>query len=224
MPYYTHFTSPIRRFPDVIVHRLLQASLDQEKASSSSIARADGQTGSGTTDNTLNFALTVSQLQLVCEHCSAKQMASKEAQQRCDRVYLSLYLKKHVQTAQLAIVLSVGLKSFTVFLPSLGADAMLYLDEHTDILSYEMVESNNGMRRLRLKAKALSTSTTAPANNQSRHNICMAMRRREWSPKVERGESDELDIKVFSKLLVSVGCKEKPPIDIQVRLEGPYRE
>ena len=35
--YYTHFTSPIRRWPDVMVHRLLQSYLDGKKISGKEI-------------------------------------------------------------------------------------------------------------------------------------------------------------------------------------------
>lgn len=64
IPIYTHFTSPIRRYADVMVHRILTATLE----------------------NTVDETYQVDAIAITADHCNDKKLAAKAAQERCDEV------------------------------------------------------------------------------------------------------------------------------------------
>ncbi len=180
-PVYTHFTSPIRRYADVLVHRLLSASIG---VISLPAANADR-----------------SKQQELCTHMNRRHRAAQYAQRGSVNLHTINYFRSKPSQQEAAYVLSVKEDSFTVLVPRFGIEGNLKWADIMAALSCDKNELDvaaHCMTLLRTTGPASSTSAQAKKKQkQANSNSSMTP-----------VEQAVLKLRVFDKVAISIRVDE----------------
>ncbi|KAJ3162413.1 hypothetical protein HDU86_004893 [Geranomyces michiganensis] len=208
VPLYTHFTSPIRRYCDLMVHRMLEMVCD------------------GTPGQLYENKEVAS----VSKHCNGRKESSKEAQEASQKLYLCAYLTKlgarnaesHAKPGVLTegIVHKVGPRSFDVLIQEFGIEKRIWIEDAIDsgeAVGVDAIPGNvpglrilwtkkgaadveklaDGVQQLKLEDGAAAQSSTGQGKSDSAKNLGQ---KRRYDPKAVV----EQTVRVFDVVIVRV--------------------
>jgi ribonuclease R len=110
---YCHFTSPIRRYPDLVVHRVLERWIRTGRAGSDEV-----------------------ELAALGEHCSTMERRAEAAERELIRIKLLTYFSERIGMAMDAIVTGVADYGFFAQAENLPVEGLVHVSTLTDDYYY----------------------------------------------------------------------------------------
>lgn len=147
LPLYTHFTAPLRRYADVIVHRQLKQVIKKDK---------------------FNGEVDLDALKATAEYCNFKKDCASNAQEQAIHLLLSQTINEISESAGqllcMGTVVQVYESSFDVFIPEFGVEKRV----HGDQLPLVKAEFDKTNRILELYwEKGVDSATYIPPDEKS---------------------------------------------------------
>lgn len=130
VPLYTHFTSPIRRYPDILVHRLLDAAINGEKL--------DWQE---------------SAVQRLASHCNDKKKAAKTVSEASDEIFLASFIKECGPCVVEGMIIKVFDKAIDCLLFDMAVIKRVYIENLVvsgKLRSYDLIKRRQQAPQLKL--------------------------------------------------------------------------
>ena len=115
---YTHFTSPIRRYPDTTVHRLLRTYLFDGRLDMATIRKWEEK------------------LVYIAEHSSEKERASVDCEREVDDMKMAEYMEKHIGEEFEGMISSITSFGMFVELPNL-IEGLVPLRDMNDFFHFD---------------------------------------------------------------------------------------
>jgi ribonuclease R len=132
-PAYTHFTSPIRRYPDLLVHRVIKATLAHKRyhldPAKMNVPQAEARRGRAAPPNPASASTEGERWEVVGAHCSANERRADEASRDVEAWLKCRYMRDRLGEEFAGTVSAVTSFGLFVQLQELFVEGLVHITE-----------------------------------------------------------------------------------------------